>query len=113
MSLLSLLFGKRVNSNESIKVLNADAFRSEVEGKKVQLVDVRTKKEFNSGHIKGAINIDYFSGKFTTDFNRLNKQQPIFIYCRSGGRSRQAAKKLSKLGFEEIYDLKGGIINYK
>ncbi len=75
-------------------------------------MDVRTEKEFNSGHIKGAINIDYFSGKFTTDFNRVNKQLPIFIYCKSGGRSRQAARELYKLRFTEIYDLRGGILNY-
>lgn len=113
MSLLSLLFGNRTSANDAINVLSPDQFKSMIKGNKVQLIDVRTPKEFRSGYIKGAKNIDFFSGKFVTEFNRLNKDKPVYLYCRSGSRSRQTAKRLMNLGFKEIYDLKGGILNYR
>lgn len=112
MSLLSLLFGNKTNANDAINVLSPEQFRNKVKAGRIQLIDVRTSKEFNSGHIKGAKNIDFFSGNFTTAFNQLNKEKAVFLYCKSGGRSRQAAKRLVGLGFQEIYDLKGGIMNY-
>lgn len=112
MSFLSALFGEKPQQNESITVLSANEFKSQVEGKNVQLIDVRTPREFNSGHIKGAKNIDFFSGRFNVEFIKLNKDKPVYVYCRSGSRSRQTAKKLSNMEFKEIYDLKGGILNY-
>ena len=113
MSLLSILFGKKSGINEVLNVLNAEEFRSKVEGKKVQLIDVRTPNEFKSGHIKGAKNIDFFSVNFINVIEQLDKQKAVYLYCRSGGRSRQASKRLMSLGFQEIYDLKGGIMNYR
>lgn len=113
MSLLSLLFGNSTSTNDAIKLLSPEQFKSMAVGNKVQLIDVRTPKEFNSGHINGAKNIDFFSGNFTTAFNQLNKDKAVFLYCRSGGRSRQASKRLADQGFKKIYDLKGGILKYR
>ena len=112
MSFLSAIFGDKKAQNESIKTLSSNEFKCHIDGKKRLLVDVRTTKEYKSGHIKGARNINIFSGKFNTEFNKLDKKKPVYVYCRSGSRSRQASKKLAKMGFEDIYDLKGGIINY-
>ena len=112
MSIFSAIFGKKSLQNEFITVLSPEEFRMKVENKKVQLIDVRTPREFTSGHIKGAKNIDFFSGKFITSFNALKKDKPVYVYCRSGSRSRQTANKIANLGFKEIYDLKGGILNY-
>ncbi len=80
--------------------------------KKVQLIDVRTPNEYKSGHIKGARNIDFYSREFNVKFNKLNKEKAVYLYCRSGSRSRHSAKKLTAMGFTEIYDLKGGILRY-
>lgn len=112
MSFISALFGKKETQNDSIKVLTPMEFKQKIEGQKTQLVDVRTLKEFNSGHIKGAKNIDFFSGKFHVEFDKLNKEKPVYVYCRSGSRSRQTSKKLLAMGFTMIYDLHGGILNY-
>lgn len=112
MSFLSTLFGEKSQQNKSITVLSSNDFKNQVECKNVQLIDVRTPSEFNSGHIKGAKNIDFFSGRFNVEFSKLNKDKPVYVYCRSGSRSRQTAKKLSNMEFKEIYDLKGGILNY-
>lgn len=110
MSLFSFLFGTK--KSEFITLLNSEEFKLRIQNKKVQLVDVRTPKEFKQGHIKKAINIDFFSGKFNVDFDKLNKDEAVYVYCRSGGRSRQTANKLAKKGFKEIYDLKGGYLRW-
>lgn len=112
MSLFSFLFPKKHKSHEAIKLLTPTEFRKHVDGKNVQLIDVRTPSEFASGHIKGAKNIDFFSGRFNVEFNKLDKTKPVYVYCRSGNRSRQTSKKMAVNGFSEIYDLKGGIVNY-
>ncbi|MCK0156526.1 rhodanese-like domain-containing protein [Cellulophaga sp. F20128] len=112
MSLLRTIFGIKSKQNNAIKKLDAQTFKEAIASKKIQLIDVRTPNEFQSGHIVRAKNIDYFSGVFQTEFNKLDKDMPVYIYCRSGARSRQAANKLSAMGFNEIYDLKGGISNY-
>lgn len=112
MSLFTSLFSYNTSQSDTIKLLTAEEFKIQVENKKVQLVDVRTPAEFKSGHIKGAKNIDFFSAKFNVEFNKLNKDKAIYVYCRSGSRSRQTSKKLEAMGFTEIYDLKGGILRY-
>ena len=85
------------------------AYATAVSGKKVQLVDVRTAREYRSGHIKNALNIDFFdAANFSKSFEKLDKKKPIYLYCRSGSRSKNAARKLLAMGFSEIYDLKGG-----
>ena len=112
MSIFNLLFGSK-NQHNNIKVLAPSDFKKQIESKSVQLIDVRTPSEFKSGHIKGAKNIDFFSIKFSSEINKLHKEKPVYLYCRSGNRSKQASNKLAKLGFSDIYDLKGGFFNWK
>jgi len=76
------------------------------------IVDVRRPEEYNSGHIEGAINIDFFSPDFLDQIATLDKSETIFIYCKSGKRSAKATSKMLDIGFEEVIDLKGGIINW-
>jgi len=93
---------------EEISVIPADEYKKEIKKKDIQLVDVRTPEEFKEGHIKGAKNIDFFSEDFITQFEALDKNEPVYIYCRSGNRSAKASKKLSEAGFKKIIDLQGG-----
>ena len=93
------------------KVVSVD-FKDKTEGKQVQLVDVRTPKEYEEGHIKNAENIDFYDDDFLAQMNKLDKSQPLYIYCRSGGRSGKAAAQLSKAGFD-VYDLKGGFLDWQ
>lgn len=79
----------------------------------IQLIDVRTPKEFKAEHIKNAKNINFFDEDFSKKINKLNKEKPVYIYCRSGKRSGKSAEQFKKLGFTHIYDLKGGILNWK
>ncbi|MCW1952694.1 MAG: rhodanese-like domain-containing protein [Flavobacteriia bacterium] len=81
--------------------------------KKFVVVDVRTAEEFKSGHISGAENIDWFSPNFNTAFQDLKKRQKIYVYCRSGKRSTQAAARLDSLGFKRVVNLLGGYNAFK
>lgn len=112
MSLITSLLGFNTSQSEVIKLVSPKEFKDKVENKKVQLIDVRTPREFLEEHIKDAKNIDFFSSTFNEEFNKLNKDKALYIYCRSGSRSRQASIKLEAMGFTEIYDLKGGILRY-
>jgi rhodanese-related sulfurtransferase len=76
------------------------------------LIDIRTPQEFNQGHIEGAININYFDRSFIEEIGKYDRSKPIFLYCRSGNRTSSAAAKVAKLGFNEVYDLQGGIMNW-
>jgi rhodanese-related sulfurtransferase len=79
----------------------------------IQLIDVRTPKEHAEGHIENSLNINYYDDSFIKDMSaKLDKSKPIYIYCRSGGRSGKAAKKLKAEGFTKVYDLEGGFINW-
>ncbi len=95
--------------DQAFKKLKTQDFKSLIQEKKdAYLIDVRTPKEFKAGHIKGAKNINIFNPHFKNMISKLKKEKPIFLYCRSGSRSAKAARMLSKMGFEEVYDLKGG-----
>ncbi len=113
MSFFSTLFGSKKETSDKISVLDKNAYAQAISGNKVQLVDVRTSSEFNSGHIKNAINIDFFNASnFQKSFEKLNKDKPVYVYCRSGARSFKAAKKLVDMGFTQIYDLQGGYMRW-
>ena len=82
--------------------------------KEIQLLDVRTPQEYQQGYIKGAVLINFFDPNFVTKVStRFDKNKPLYIYCAVGGRSNKAAKKLISVGFDSIYDLKGGFNKWK
>ena len=110
--LLPLLVFSQENTN-AYEVLSYDDFKNQISKNDVLLFDVRTMAEFNSGHLKGSVNIDFYDEKlFDKFFNKVEKSEPIYIYCRSGNRSHKSSEKLKKLGFVKIYDLEGGYKNW-
>ncbi len=113
MSFLRALFGTNKDTSDKIKILDSNTYSKAITGNKVQLVDVRTSGEYKGGHIKKAINIDFFnSANFEKSFEKLDKEKPVYLYCRSGSRSQKAAKRLVGMGFTQIYDLKGGYMQW-
>lgn len=89
--------------------IDLKTFKKEVIGKEVQLVDVRSVEEYRAGHIDDAINIPIDpSDAFVQKFQELHKEKPVYIYCKAGGRSNKASKKLEDMGFQIIYDFSGG-----
>ncbi|MFL0354586.1 rhodanese-like domain-containing protein [Xanthomarina sp. GH4-25] len=110
--LITSVYNVKAQEKDNIVLLNLTEFKSQIENKDVQLIDVRTPKEFEEGHIEDALNIDFYSEKFVDEFNKLDKEKPVYLYCRSGFRSKQSALKLSEMGFKTLYDLEGGFLNY-
>jgi rhodanese-related sulfurtransferase len=107
-----MLFSCGLNGDSSINQMNSDELLDFIEINNAILVDVRTQDEYNSGYIENSLNIDYLSNDFSENIEKLDKNIPIILYCRSGKRSSMSANKLSKLGFKEIYNLDGGILKW-
>ncbi|WP_339921125.1 rhodanese-like domain-containing protein [uncultured Flavobacterium sp.] len=77
-----------------------------------QILDVRTPEEFTEGHIKNAENVNWLGDRFIADAEKFDKTKPVFVYCKSGGRSKKASEKLKELGFKNIYELEGGFMKW-
>ena len=73
------------------------------------LLDVRTDREFAIGRIPGAAQIDFYRDDFREELAKLDANAPVYVYCRSGNRSGQAAKMMKSMGFKTVYNLEGGI----
>lgn len=82
--------------------------RMESEDDKI-ILDVRTPEEYNAGHLPDAILINYFESDFKQRLTKLDDSTPVFVYCAAGSRSEGASTTLRKLGFNEVYEMKGGI----
>lgn len=90
------------------KSVSADEFDSLIANPKMQRLDVRTVAEYSEGHIPGSININVLDDQFETVADSLlQKGRPVALYCRSGKRSKKAAKLLSQKGYE-VYELQTG-----
>lgn len=114
MSMFKSIFKSRDRSSDQFVLLEVQEYKKAVINKKVQLVDVRTPGEFRKGHLGQALNIDFYDKKsFEKSFGQLNKDQPVYLYCRSGFRSKKAAMRLLNMGFCKVYDLKGGLNNWR
>lgn len=76
-----------------------------------QFVDVRTVEEYAGGHAARAINIplDTLAAKADT----LEKNEPVYLICQTGNRSRKAADVLKAAGFKTIYNVTGGTVAWK
>ncbi len=75
------------------------------------LLDVRTPQEFAAGHIPGAVNVPLQI--IHTAFTAIpNKSDPVYVYCRSGARSKTAAVQLGRMGYQTVKEI-GGIVNWR
>jgi rhodanese-related sulfurtransferase len=73
------------------------------------ILDIRTPGEYQSGHLKDSIMIDYYSKSFVDEIGRLDKNKSYLVYCRSGNRSARSMALFKKLQFQKIYHLSAGI----
>ncbi len=108
--LLSLILVCCTANSDSKKAadLEISEFESLRKSGNVLVLDVRTSDEFNSGHIPGAVNIDYYSDDFEQKVQQLKAHDSVLVYCASGRRSAASAEVLKKAGFSYIGNLKGG-----
>ena len=95
-----------------------DVFESVVSGSllkndDIQLVDVRTPEEYSEGHLDRAVNINWYEADFTDQFDKIDKNETIYVYCKAGGRSAMAQEKLNAIGFKKVVNLEGGYDAWK
>jgi rhodanese-related sulfurtransferase len=76
------------------------------------ILDIRTPKEFEAGHIEGARNIDFYAKTFAQEFKSLDRQQTYLIYCRSGNRSGQLMPAVEKMYFKKVYHMRSGLVDW-
>lgn len=108
MSFLSQIF----KTNTNIKNISAASLKDLMgSGENLQIIDVRTKAEYQQNKIAKSTNIDVFQSDFEQKCeSKFDLSKPVLLYCRSGQRSMNAARKLEKIGFEDIYNLRGGMM---
>ncbi len=97
------------SDSENPKLLSPALFQKALlDDPHIQLIDVRTPREFMSGHLIGATNLNIQDRDFISQIKALDPNKPVLVYCHLGGRSGRAAQELSALGYK-VYDLKGGM----
>ena len=110
---LFALFSMNAQTETKIKTVEVAAFAKEIKtNPKPQILDVRTPEEFSEGHIDKATNIDWQNENFVKNTEKLDKNKPVYVYCKSGRRSLKASEKLEELGFKKIYNLDGGYLKW-
>jgi len=95
---------QRLNASEA-HTLIVNSYADE----RLVLLDVRTPEEFAEGHLGEAVNLDIRGADFTQRVERLDRSVPYLVYCGRGLRSAQAVAKMQLAGFQELYDLLGGL----
>jgi rhodanese-related sulfurtransferase len=98
-------FVKNVKVEEADKLLH--------ENKKIIILDVRKPDEFAEGHIAGAKNLSFYSADFEKQLSALDKSQTYLVHCAAGGRSAKTRDLMTKLQFQAIYHLDGGLNAWK
>ncbi|MCX2454290.1 thioredoxin domain-containing protein [Pedobacter sp. PLR] len=120
ISILILLTGFLLFSSpaafaqNSSKTISAVEFQNQLKNAgKAVILDVRTPEEFNTGHLDQAKNLNIYDATFQESISKMDKTQPVYVYCKGGGRSANAVKKMQELGFATVYELKGGIVAWE
>ena len=76
------------------------------------LLDCRTEGEFLDRPLSGATNLDYFSDVFYEQLEQLDKESVYLVYCRSGRRSLRVCTLMQNSGFEKVFNLEGGLVDW-
>jgi len=100
--------------SDNITVLEAyDMIIENLDNPDFVILDVRTPKEYDAGYIENCVLIDFKSYTFKEEIDALDKSYTYLVYCRSGGRSASTLNIMKELGFENVYNMLGGIKAWK
>lgn len=99
------------NSIRSYENISTDEAQSMITKKEVEIIDVRTPGEFAEGHVPEAVNLPLQD--LENQVSNLDKNKSYLIVCRSGNRSGQASEVLVSKGFSHIYNMEGGMNQWK
>ncbi len=111
-ALVAWFLYKRLSPVKGLENLDSGQLQDRLKNKKDRvLIDVREPHEYKSGHIPGSINIPL--SQIKSRLNEIPEDKEVILYCRSGMRSRQAAKVVSKKNVKNLSHLAGGILTWK
>lgn len=118
--------GEETNDNEGVTTSSSQTEQDIIDASVVQfsegieanqdalILDVRTPEEFAEGHIKGAINVDYYEDDFAQNASsQLDKNKEVYVYCKAGGRSASSCKVLQDMGYKRLINLEHGFDAWK
>ena len=95
-------------------MLNSEQFFRKIKNTtQAVIIDVRSPGELKSGKIEGARNINLYDFNFEQKIKTIDKYQTVLVYCSSGSRSKEATEIFMRNGFGEVYELKGGLRDWK
>ena len=111
LALMAIFIFVITSEKDEITRIDVKTLQNKLENEEITLLDVRESSEYEGGHIEGAVNASLSS----LDANQLPypKDEPIYVICRSGNRSAQAASQLQDAGYTEIYDVSGGMMAWE
>jgi rhodanese-related sulfurtransferase len=90
--------------------VDVNTFEKGIQQPAIQVFDVRTAQEYNTGHLPNALQADYTNKtEFAERVKYLDKQKPVYVYCLSGGRSHAAAQWMRENGFRKVVEMEGGV----
>jgi rhodanese-related sulfurtransferase len=113
---LGLLFFNLLScqGQQSVAKMKPEEFSEAIKKTGIQVFDVRTADEYNSGHIIHALQADWTNqSQFLDRVQHLDKSKPVYVYCLAGGRSNAAANWMRSNGFANVIELEGGINAWK
>ena len=109
-----LLYSFASCNNDNNNLVSANKFSEIISNdKSAIIIDVRTPDEFNKGHLKNSLNVNWFDENFDENLNIFSKDLPVLVYCLSGGRSSKANERIKSLGFKNVFELDGGILEWR
>jgi len=97
------------DQSQVVEKVSAEKFKQMVDAGTGIILDVRTPEEVNQGYINGASTINFYDDDFSAKLNMIQKDKPVYVYCKAGSRSAQAAEMMKKIGFKKVYNLEGGL----
>ncbi|MCD4731764.1 MAG: rhodanese-like domain-containing protein [Bacteroidales bacterium] len=119
MFVLGILFSSACQSGDSTvsdqisdDILVKDAhlmIQENLSNENFIILDTRTTGEYNKGHLRNSVFLDYSSSSFKAEIEKLDKNKKYLIYCRSGNRSKTTLNMMKKMDFIEAYNMVGGI----
>ncbi|WP_026826602.1 MULTISPECIES: rhodanese-like domain-containing protein [Exiguobacterium] len=111
VALMGIFIFVITSEKDGIVKIDTKTLQNKLENEEITLLDVREVSEYEGGHIAEAVNAPLSS----LDAAQLSypKDEPIYVICRSGNRSAQAATQLQDAGYTEIYDVSGGMISWE
>ncbi|MBF4470392.1 rhodanese-like domain-containing protein [Flavobacterium sp. HJJ] len=109
-----IVFSCSGQTSTNVKTIDVTSYSEKIKATpNAQILDVRTPDEYAKGHIENSDNVDFLSSTFVLKTDKYDKTKPVFVYCKSGGRSAKASAKLAELGFTSIYNLDGGMLKWE